>query len=171
MSSPTPSCVYIPGVIATDEVFSSYFHPGTNQTLKIVKGWDETHHYYHIARNFRGRKLSRIADFTEKTFVDSSLVPRQRMPHLQISRRKLSRIATNPQNLRKFSYSKVSRYTVMCVVSLCSGSLLHTQKLCRCGYKCRRDVCGIQKFVYVLVSYNQEEAPVINCRYWIELSG
>ena len=56
---------------------------------------------YRIAGNFQGRKLSRIADFT---FADSSLVaPRQRMPHLQILRRKLSRIATNPRNSRKFS--------------------------------------------------------------------
>ena len=63
---------------------------------------------YHIAGNFRGRKLSRIAekyDFTDKTFVDadSSLVPRQRIPHFQISRRKLSRIAINPRNSQKFS--------------------------------------------------------------------
>ena len=34
--------------------------------------------------------------FVEKTFVDCSLVPRQRTPCPQISWRKLSRIATKP---------------------------------------------------------------------------
>ena len=48
-------------------------------------------------------------DFLRKTFVDC-LLCHQKMPHPQISRRKLSRIATKPQNVRKFSLLKVSRY-------------------------------------------------------------
>ena len=53
-------------------------------------------------------KLSR-----EKTFADCSLVLRQRMPHSHISRRKLLRTSTKPQNLRRFSPAKVSRYTLI----------------------------------------------------------
>ena len=52
---------------------------------------------YRIAGIFRGRKLSRIGgkrDFTEKTFVDCSL------------------IGTKQQNSQNFSLLKVSRYTV-----------------------------------------------------------
>ena len=52
-------------------------------------------------------KLSR-----EKTFANCSLLPRQRMPRPQISRRKLLRIAPKPRNLQNVSPSKVSRSTV-----------------------------------------------------------
>ena len=50
--------------------------------------------------------------FGEKTFADCSLVPRQRMPHPQISQRKLSQTVPKPRNSRRFSPSKVSHYTV-----------------------------------------------------------
>ena len=50
--------------------------------------------------------------FVEKTFTDCSLLLCQSVPHLQISQRKLSQIATEMWNLWKFSPSKVSRYTV-----------------------------------------------------------
>ena len=49
-----------------------------------------------------------------KTFADCSLVPCQRMPHPQISWRKISQTATKPRNSQRFSPSKVSRYTVYC---------------------------------------------------------
>ena len=50
--------------------------------------------------------------FTEKNFADCSFLPREQMPCSQISRRKLLRITTKPQNSWKFSHSKNSRYTV-----------------------------------------------------------
>ena len=49
------------------------------------------HVVYHIARNFRGRKLLRIGekyDFTEKTFANCLLLPCQRIPHPLILWRK-----------------------------------------------------------------------------------
>ena len=49
---------------------------------------------YCIAENFHGLVKNTI--FAEKTFADCSLLQRQRMPHPQISRRKLSRIVTRP---------------------------------------------------------------------------
>ena len=58
------------------------------------------------------RKLVKNTIFTEKTFTDCLLLPRQRTPRPRISREKLSRIATKPQNLRKFSSPKVFRHTV-----------------------------------------------------------
>ena len=69
-----------------------------------------------IAGNFWQRKLSQIkkCDFCGETFADCSLLLRQSTPWPQISRRKLLRIATKPWNSRKFSPSKVSRYTVVC---------------------------------------------------------
>ena len=48
--------------------------------------------------------------FAEKTFANCSLVPCQRMPHPQISWRKLLPTATKPRNSQRFSPSKVSRY-------------------------------------------------------------
>ena len=50
-------------------------------------------------------------DFAEKTFADCALVPHQRTPRLQISRRKTF---ANSHKTTKFSPSKVSRYTVVC---------------------------------------------------------
>ena len=64
---------------------------------------------YRIAGNFR--ELVKNTVFTEKTFVDCSLLPHQRMSHPQILWRKLSRIATKLRNLQKFSSLKVSNYT------------------------------------------------------------
>ena len=66
-------------------------------------------HVYHIAGNFRGRKLLWIVekyDFRGENFADCSLLLRQRAPRSQISGRKLSQIATQPQNSWKFSPSK-----------------------------------------------------------------
>ena len=62
---------------------------------------------YHTAGNFRGRKLLQIGEkcnFRRENFVDFSL-----LPHAQILLRTLSRIATKPRNLCKFSSLKVSR--------------------------------------------------------------
>ena len=70
---------------------------------------------YHTVGNFWGRKLSRIGEkynFRRENFVDFSLLPHQKMPHAQLLLRTLSRIATKPWNLWKFSSLKVSRYTV-----------------------------------------------------------
>ena len=82
---------------------------------------------YRIVGNFWGRKLSRElvknTIFSKKNFVDCLLLPHQRMPHPQISQRKLSQIATKLRNLQKFSPSKVSRYTIACVKS-CLPSLV-----------------------------------------------
>ena len=72
---------------------------------------------YRIAVNFRGRKLSQIGEkymiFAEKTFTNCSLLPRQRTPRPQISRRKLLQLATKLRNSRTFSLSKVSHYTIL----------------------------------------------------------
>ena len=76
---------------------------------------------YRIAENFQGRKLLRIGEntiFAEKTFADCSLLLCQRIPCPPILWRKLSRIAKKPQNSRKFSPSKVFRYTVVFVGEL-----------------------------------------------------
>ena len=63
-------------------------------------------YWYRMAGNFRGRKLLWIGEknmtFAEKTYADCSLLPHQRMPSPQISRRKLSWIATHSQ---KFSHN------------------------------------------------------------------
>ena len=53
---------------------------------------------YCIAGNFRKKKLSQIACWCH-----------QKMPHAQISQRKLSQIS---HKISKFSPSRVSRYTV-----------------------------------------------------------
>ena len=75
----------------------------------------------HIVGNFWGRKLlqrkllqiSEKYDFTEKTLADCSLLLCQRMPCPQISWRKFLQRANKPQNLGKFSLSKVFYYTVI----------------------------------------------------------
>ena len=65
-------------------------------------------------------KLVKNTIFTERSFADCSLLLRQRTPCPKILQRKLSRMATQPRNLRKFSPSKVFRYMVelWCVTSL-----------------------------------------------------
>ena len=63
----------------------------------------------YIVRNFRI-----LAIFVEKTFTDCSFMPCQRTPGPQILRKILLRIATKPQNLQKFTPSKVSRYMAVC---------------------------------------------------------
>ena len=70
---------------------------------------------YRIAGNFRGRKLSRIGekyDFHGENFrgLLTFAAPKDATP--QISRRKLSRIATKLRNSQKFSPLKVFHYTV-----------------------------------------------------------
>ena len=63
--------------------------------------------------------------FAEKTFTDCSFLLCQWMPHLQISQRKLSQIATEMWKSWKFSPSTVSRYTVNQVnyVHLCVSQI------------------------------------------------
>ena len=71
--------------------------------------------YYRIAGNFWGRKLLWIGEntiFTVKTLADHSFLLCQKTPCPQILQRKLSQITTKPCNLRKFSPSNVSCYTV-----------------------------------------------------------
>ena len=78
---------------------------------------------YRIAGNFRGRKLSQIGekyDFHGENFRGLLAFAALKVPHPQILRRKLSRIATKLRNSRKFSPSKVSHYTVLS----CLGSLV-----------------------------------------------
>ena len=70
---------------------------------------------YCIAKNFRGGKLSRISEkynFCKENFrgLLAFAAPKDITP--QISQGKLSRIATKPRILQKFSPSKVFRYTV-----------------------------------------------------------
>ena len=70
---------------------------------------------YRIAGNFWGRKLSRIGEkhnFCGENFRRLLTFAVPKVPHCQILRRKLSRIAPKPQNSLKFSPSKVSHYTV-----------------------------------------------------------
>ena len=71
---------------------------------------------YRTARSFRGKNFHELVKntiFMEKTFANCFLLMCQRMPWPQISWRKLSWIDTKPRNLRKFSPSKVSHYTVL----------------------------------------------------------
>ena len=56
-------------------------------------------------------ELVKNTTFAEKTYADCSLLPHQHMPSPQISQWKLSRIAAQLRNLRKFSPSNVCRYT------------------------------------------------------------
>ena len=70
---------------------------------------------YCIAKNFRGGKLSRISEkynFCKENFrgLLAFAAPKDITP--QISQGKLSRIATKPRISRKFSPSKVFRYSV-----------------------------------------------------------
>ena len=78
--------------------------------------------YHRIAGNFQGRKLLRIGekyDFHGENFRGSLACATPMNATPQISWRKLLWIASKPQNLQKFSPSKVSHYTVRIVV--CNG--------------------------------------------------
>ena len=107
--------------------------------------------------NFRERKLSQISeksDFTEKTFVDCSLLPRQKTPHPQICKENF-REDTKPRNLQKFSPLKFSCYTVVlrstaAVLSCCGGKdiCLHFQD-CFC-YQNTHTMCHVTKYCNVI---------------------
>ena len=58
--------------------------------------------HWKLPREKKICKLVKNTIFKKKTFTDCSLLLRQRMPHPQISQRKLSQIATKLQNSRKF---------------------------------------------------------------------
>jgi len=66
--------------------------------------WRETfeeENFHELVNDFCGENFRRLLAFAMS-----------KVPHPQISWRNLSQIATKPQNSRKFSPSKVSRYTV-----------------------------------------------------------
>ena len=63
---------------------------------------------YRIVGNFCGRKLSEHKIFTEKTFADCSLVLLPKDATAPNFREIFSQIVIKPQNLQKFSPSKVS---------------------------------------------------------------
>ena len=72
--------------------------------------------YYHNSGKLSRRKLLRIGgkdDFRGENFSGLLACAVPRTPHPQILWRKLLLIATKLRNLRKFSPSKVSRYTVI----------------------------------------------------------
>ena len=71
---------------------------------------------YHKAGNFKRENFRELVEnkiFTEKSFVDCSLVSPPKDTTPPILQRKLSWIATKPRNLQKFSPSKVSCYAVL----------------------------------------------------------
>ena len=95
----------------TDGVTCSAAMKSFTSIPKITEKWE----IYRIAGNFQGRKLSRIGEkdnFHGENFRGMLVVPRQKTSRPQISRRKLLWIATKLRNLRKFSPSKVFRYTI-----------------------------------------------------------
>ena len=63
----------------------------------------------------------------EKTFADCSLLSCQEMPRHQTSWRKLSQIATKPQNSQKFSPSNFSCH-MACTIKLCLPLMSHMIK-------------------------------------------
>ena len=75
--------------------------------------------YYHITKNFQGRKLSRIGakyDFRRENFRRLLAWAANRTPCPQSSLRKLSRRATKSRNLKKISLSKVFPvYNILCL--------------------------------------------------------
>ena len=84
--------------------------------------WNGTHFYWKLklhtvyqkmleGENFH--ELVKNTIFSEKTFADCLLLPCQRMPHPQISWRKLSRVTTNCKICRSFLPQKFSCYTVL----------------------------------------------------------
>jgi len=84
--------------------------------------------------NFRGRKLLQIGekyDFHRENFRGLLAFAAPRTPLPQISRRKLSRIATKPRNSCKFSPSKVSHYTAGLA---CSPSCTLTSEKCSSNF-------------------------------------
>ena len=92
---------------------------------------------YHIVGNFRGRKLSQIGEkynFHGENFrrLLAFAVPKDATP--QILQRKLSHIATNPQNSQKFSPSKVSRYTVSLCFMTRNLEIRVCNSHCHCWY-------------------------------------
>ena len=76
-------------------------------------------HKYHIAGNFRGRKLSRIGkkyDFRRQNFRRLLTLLPQRTPHPQILQRKLLRIATKLRNSWKvFSLESFPVYGIIAI--------------------------------------------------------
>ena len=77
-------------------------------TLPTTSPHKPTTGIYHIAGNFRGRKLSRIGEntiFAEKTFADCSLLQRQRTPPPKFRGEKYT------HKTAKFAPSKVFRGT------------------------------------------------------------
>ena len=103
----------------------SHLNLVSNFHTRIDSSWNScsNHHvtvcHYHIARNFQRRKLSQIA----RLCCAKDVPP-------QISLRKLSWIATKPQNSWKLSPSKVFSYTVFslilstCLITCCSFLIL-----------------------------------------------
>jgi len=88
---------------------------------------------YHIAGNFRGRKLSQIGekyDFHEEISCgpDCLLLPCQRMLRYPNSWRKLSQIATKPQNSRE-CFLLWKFLAIWCVSQLPFGSHNSTTKM------------------------------------------
>ena len=63
----------------------------------------------------------------EKTFADCSLLSCQEMPRHQTSWRKLSQIATKPQNSQKFSLSNFPCH-MACTIKLCLPLMSHMIK-------------------------------------------
>ena len=101
----------------------------SNFHARIDSSWSScsNHHvtvcHYHTAGNFQRRKLSQIARLCRAKDVPP-----------QISLRKLSWIATKPQNSWKLSPSKVFGYTVFslilstCLITCCSFLILTLAK-------------------------------------------
>ena len=95
-------------LLCTDSEFNTSYSNLSWNTSLIVWG------KYRIAGNFRGRKCLRIGkiQYCGENFCKLLAFAAPKVPHPKILQRKLSRIATKLWNLRKFSPSKVSRYTV-----------------------------------------------------------
>ena len=84
----------------------------TNKNKQTNK---QTNSLYHTAENFRGRKpwIGEKYDFRRENFRRLLAFATPKNATSQISQRKLSRIATKLQNLRKFFPSTVSCYKVV----------------------------------------------------------
>ena len=81
---------------------------------------------YHIAGNFRGRKLSQIGE--KYDFHEENCLPCQRMLRHPNSWRKLSQIATKPQNSRE-CFLLWKFLAIWCVSQLPFGSHNSTTKM------------------------------------------
>ena len=93
-----------PSMFSEEEIFFNQFHATLNHSIT-----------YHIAGNFRGRKLLQIGgkyDFHRENF--HWLLTRAAPKDATSSNfaKKTSRLATKPRNSQKFSPSKVSHYIV-----------------------------------------------------------